>query len=672
MRAIAFRSLASRRVGLALVAAAAVLLAPFTAVLTAAPALAYPQKAALLSPINGSVTSDPGDHHTVYSGALYYGLAGDWAVDIGGGGDVYARFATDGTLALEVLSTFDACANSAARGGGRAVAIRVMVDGVEIARIVYAHLANERGPGPLENGGRLGSVYTGPVKDTSCWTGPHVHVEPSNAKKYSCFTAAARQDRAVDATTRIGVVGGEYVGGTRQQCPPGAEATGAPTASPAVAVQPPVGDQNTQFVGTGQAFTPGSVATATVYNPDGSEYAGSYMRTKQVGEDGSFTWRWYWTEGEQFGTYRYFVRDSSGATAETSFAIIQSGSGEPTPTPSPSSSASPDPSPSASASLSPTPPGSVSPSPTTPSSSPPPPAQQSSAIRLAGADRYATAVAVSQSFARPGVANVFIATGSTFPDALAAAPAAAITGSPVLLVDPDFVPQVIFSELDRLRPGHITILGGPAAVGDAVEQMLARYASISRLAGVDRASTSAAISRATFGRDVATAFVATGNSYPDALSGGAAAGNETSPVLLLDRDAIPASVNDELRRLNPQRIVVLGGKSAISDRLLQGLAALARSVERVAGEDRYATAAAVAERFSAPTQAVYLATGLNFADALAASPLAGSTGGPLILVPGDCVTTPALIQLNRLSSARRVIIGGLSVVSEEVAQGRAC
>jgi subtilisin family serine protease len=100
------------------------------------------------------------------------------------------------------------------------------------------------------------------------------------------------------------------------------------------------------------------------------------------------------------------------------------------------------------------------------------------AVRWWGADRYATAAAVSAGAFSPGVGTVFVATGAGFPDALAGAAAAGSLGGPVLLVPPAGVPGVVAAELSRLAPGRIVVLGGPGAVPDAVLAELVPYAGV--------------------------------------------------------------------------------------------------------------------------------------------------------------------------------------------------
>ncbi len=192
--------------------------------------------------------------------------------------------------------------------------------------------------------------------------------------------------------------------------------------------------------------------------------------------------------------------------------------------------------------------------------------------RLSGPDRYGTAAAISSTVFAANAPVTYIATGLNYPDALAGGPAAAEGKGPVLLVAQNSIPAAISTELLRLKPGKIFVLGGPSVVSDTVKGLLGTYTAgaVTRLSGPDRYATAAAISAATFAPAVPVAYIATGLNYPDALAGGAAAGAEGAPVLLVATNAIPAVVAAELTRLKPHRIVILGGPSVVS----AGVAAL--------------------------------------------------------------------------------------------------
>jgi putative cell wall-binding protein len=184
--------------------------------------------------------------------------------------------------------------------------------------------------------------------------------------------------------------------------------------------------------------------------------------------------------------------------------------------------------------------------------------------RRAGADRYATAVEISKAtFA--SASTVVLTTGTAFPDAMVGAPAAAKAGGPLLIVRPNSVPASVLAELDRLGASDIIIVGGTSAVDDSVrDQLAATGRSVIRHAGSDRYSSATAVSRNTFNPGVDSVLIAVGTNFPDALAGAAAAGISSGPVLLVQANSIPRSVDTELRRLAPDDVIVLGGPAAVS------------------------------------------------------------------------------------------------------------
>ena len=239
----------------------------------------------------------------------------------------------------------------------------------------------------------------------------------------------------------------------------------------------------------------------------------------------------------------------------------------------------------------------------------PPPVGVTTA-RMAGADRFATAVAVSQSYA-PGVSRVYVANGFAFPDALSASPAAANVNAPVLLTAADSLPANVRAELVRLNPGQIVLVGGPAAVSDAVLGQLQAIAQSVRVFGADRYATSRAIATHAFGTGAATAYVATGVDFPDALSASPAAAHFNGPIVLVPGTA--STIDDATRvllsSLGTTTVKIAGGPAAVTPAIENALRATAgvTTVTRHAGADRYSTAAAINQDAFATSATAYLA-----------------------------------------------------------------
>jgi putative cell wall-binding protein len=194
-----------------------------------------------------------------------------------------------------------------------------------------------------------------------------------------------------------------------------------------------------------------------------------------------------------------------------------------------------------------------------------------SVVRYGGADRYAVSAKVSHESFSDFAPVAYVASGENFPDALSGSAAAGHLGGPVLLVTHDSVPSVVATELARLKPSRIVVLGGQNAIAAGVLDTLSAVAPTTRIGGADRFEVSAAVSKTVFPTGANTVYVASGTAFPDALSGSSAAVAHNAPVLLVTGTAIPAAVATELDRLNPSRIIVLGGTSAVSDAVLTSL-----------------------------------------------------------------------------------------------------
>lgn len=219
------------------------------------------------------------------------------------------------------------------------------------------------------------------------------------------------------------------------------------------------------------------------------------------------------------------------------------------------------------------------------------------------------------------------------------------------------------------------VLGGPMAVSDDVVTAIDDIVSegpTTRYAGADRYETAADISAETFAPGVPVAYVAnasTDEKYPDALAGGPSAARNGGPVLLLQQDTIPDVVKAELDRLDPENIVILGGVDAVAPEVADELEDhTGGEVFRWGGADRFETAAIVSARtFDPGVDAVWIATGRNFADALAAGSAAFRMGAPVLLVEPGSIPPSVAAELDRLDPADIYVAGGPMAIDESVA-----
>ncbi|HWH33195.1 MAG TPA: cell wall-binding repeat-containing protein [Egibacteraceae bacterium] len=296
--------------------------------------------------------------------------------------------------------------------------------------------------------------------------------------------------------------------------------------------------------------------------------------------------------------------------------------------------------------------------------------------RLGSADAIRSASQVAGSRFRSGVPVVYVASGETYADVLALGPVATPSGGPILLTHRDQLPEATREMLLRLMPGRIVILGGHGAISAVVEQALRQFAAdgVSRLSGFDRYETASALLAASFPVATPVVFIATGENFPDAIAGGAAAARLNAPVVLVQPDALPAASAAELARLRPERIYVLGGSGAVSAGVLVRLAEFASSsVERLAGADRFHTAVRIShEFFPRGASTVYLAAGEEFGAALAAVPAAARDSAPILLTRSSQIPAVVRDELERLRPERIVILGArgatAAMLREDVAE----
>lgn len=200
----------------------------------------------------------------------------------------------------------------------------------------------------------------------------------------------------------------------------------------------------------------------------------------------------------------------------------------------------------------------------------------------------------------------------------------------------------------------------------------------SRLAGEDRFETAAEIARDKFSDTGASrVIVATGEDFPDALAANYLAGQaddaEGAPVLLVGQGFVPEATSNALQALDTQSITLMGGTAAISDSVESELAD-DYAVDRVAGDDRFETAALAAQAGDAVGELDFaactaiLATGEKFPDAISAGPLAVGGEFPLLLTTQDSLPPPTEAALSQLQIDKVLVIGGGAAVSSTVRQ----
>lgn len=285
--------------------------------------------------------------------------------------------------------------------------------------------------------------------------------------------------------------------------------------------------------------------------------------------------------------------------------------------------------------------------------------------RSYGDNRFGTAAQLAVQNFEPGLDTVYLATGWDYPDALAGAALAGHDGAPILLTNQHTLPSATATALSTLRPAQVVVLGGATVISDPVlEAVAALGIDVRRVAGSNRYQTAVEVSALLPGSD--TVYVATGTAFPDALAAGALAGQQGAPILLTRPGALPEAVAAELSRRDPARVIVLGGSTAVSEDVVDQIETLGLPVTRIAGANRFETAARVAELRETGAETAWVATGYTFADALAAAPVAAHQNGPVLLTRTAGLPAATGTALVALSPREIHVLGGEAAVAPTV------
>ncbi len=192
---------------------------------------------------------------------------------------------------------------------------------------------------------------------------------------------------------------------------------------------------------------------------------------------------------------------------------------------------------------------------------------------------------------------------------------------------------------------------------------------VDRIAGTSREQTAVETSRLSWPAGTRTVFLATSLDFPDALSAVAAASRSQASLLLTPPGALPAFVANEIKRLAPTRVVLVGGAGVVSEAVAAQVktAVPAAKIDRIGGADRYATSRALVETFGSSAN-VMVATGADFPDALSAAAAGGAGQIPVLLVDGAAAAAdaPTIATLRKLGATKVTVVGGTGVVRESI------
>jgi subtilisin family serine protease len=162
-------------------------------------------------------------------------------------------------------------------------------------------------------------------------------------------------------------------------------------------------------------------------------------------------------------------------------------------------------------------------------------------------------------------------------------------------------------------------------------------------------------------------IVASGRSFPDSLAASPLASYLDSPILLVKND-LTESVKKELKRLNPSHVLIIGGKSAVSNEMEDDIKGLNVHTQRISGIDRYETAVAINNLIPFTTNKAFVVSGENYPDALSIASYSGSKLYPVLFVQNDKVPSSVREYINEKVITKPYVIGGTAAIGKEVTE----
>ncbi|MCR4840636.1 MAG: cell wall-binding repeat-containing protein [Lachnospiraceae bacterium] len=291
--------------------------------------------------------------------------------------------------------------------------------------------------------------------------------------------------------------------------------------------------------------------------------------------------------------------------------------------------------------------------------------------RLYGDSRFETSLeSATELKAQLGLGrfdSVVVACGTSFPDALAGSYLATSKAAPVLLTGKNYYELTAdYIKNNLSQGGTIYILGGTGAVPEEFEELLAGTTyKIKRLAGSGRLETNLEILEASHVNPNSEYLVCTADTFADSLSASAAG----IPILLVSKKLSDEQKEFLSKHGDDNTFYLIGGTGAVSKTIESELAAYG-TTERVAGDTRFETSLAVAERFFDEPHKLVFAYSENFPDGLSAGPLAAVTGSPLILTLNNDKWNKVAVNYseeNKLAVREGFVLGGPSLISDAYA-----
>lgn len=285
--------------------------------------------------------------------------------------------------------------------------------------------------------------------------------------------------------------------------------------------------------------------------------------------------------------------------------------------------------------------------------------------RIAGQNRYESAAQISRE-QFTNAKKVIVVNAQKYADALSATTLSDGKYS-ILYTEKDSLPTATRNEIQRLNPVEVYLLGGKQSISSGIENILKKYSNkVTRIAGRDRYETSAKVAAMSKKKNV---VIASGENFSDPLYASSYAYSNNAKILLSSGKTLSRETRDYLLRNKSSigKVTVVGGGQSISSATVRYIQSVTgKNVSRISGRNRYDGSVKVANSMN--KDKVFIASGEDFADALAISPLAQKLNAPILLSSRSKLDTSVIAFLNNFKNSIKdvYIVGGYRTIDNNV------
>ena len=285
--------------------------------------------------------------------------------------------------------------------------------------------------------------------------------------------------------------------------------------------------------------------------------------------------------------------------------------------------------------------------------------------RIAGKNRYESAAQISKE-QFTNAKKVIVVNAQKYADALSATTLSDGKYS-ILYTEKDSLPTATRNEIQRLNPVEVYLLGGKQSISSGIENILKKYSNkVTRIAGRDRYETSAKVAAMSKKKNV---VIASGENFSDPLYASSYAYSNNAKILLSSGKTLSRQTRDYLLRNKSSigKVTVVGGGQSISSATVRYIQSVTgKNVSRISGRSRYDGSVKVANSMN--KDKVFIASGEDFADALAISPLAQKLKAPILLSSRSKLDTSVIAFLNNFKKSIKdvYIVGGYRTIDNNV------